>query len=299
LILRACRDEALVRDEEDWEALAAIAERMLFWCGGAIHGCRFEEDELCFAIELARAPIGSMVSHLSGAYARHLRRRRGWTGPVFKHYGAIVLDAELYLDDLVIWLHRLPEPNLLGLLESPCWTADTAYRIPGSLTWITTARVLDALGGSGTVAYRRRLARPIAPEILAVLLRPFVRRRNLSRVGDGANNRTEGTTAPNPWTCKGIAQMVAERSHISYEDMISTSRKRSVCRAKAIAAVLSTRNGASAADVARLFRRSRSALIEQVEHYRKTQPELFVDADRALDAYPARVRLPLGALEPG
>jgi hypothetical protein len=157
LILRGRRAEALVQDEEDWQALSLIAERMLFWCGGWIHGCRCEGNELRFAVETANASIASMVSHVSGAYALHLRRRRRWTGSVFKRYTAIALDAELHLDDLVIWLHRPPQPGkACHVRANICWTADAAYRIPNSLRWITTARVLDALGGSSAAAYHRR-----------------------------------------------------------------------------------------------------------------------------------------------
>jgi hypothetical protein len=48
--------------------------------------------------------------------------------------------------------------------------------------------------------------------------------------------------------------------------------------------VLATRNGATAAAAARLFNRSRSTLIEQVEHYRKIQPEWFDQAETLLEA---------------
>jgi hypothetical protein len=279
LVLRGCRAEALVQDEADWRALSMIAERMLFWCGGRIHGCRCDGNEMHFAVEPARAPMGSMVSHLSGAYAVHLRRRRGWTGEVFRHYRATPLDAELYLDDLVIWLHRPAKPRHPNNPQANCWTADAAYRTRGSLTWITTQRVLEALGGSGLVAYRRRLEQPCAPD-MAILSRP-PKRRHDSRA-DRANNEAAPATARDRPNVERIARMVAGHSHIAYEDMRSESRKRAIVKAKAIAAVLSTRNGASAAAMARLFRRSRSTLVEQVDHYRETQPQLFADAERAL-----------------
>jgi hypothetical protein len=285
LILRGRRAEALVQDEEDWQALSLIAERMLFWCGGWIHGCRCEGNELRFAVETAYASIASMVSHVSGAYAIHLRRRRGWTGRVFKRYTAIALDAELYLDDLVIWLHRPPQPgNSFQVRANLCWTADAAYRIPNSVRWITTARVLDALGGSSTAAYHRRLAQPIAPEIVKVLTRPSVRRRPLV-VPDLRPHRAREKVIADCPNFKRIAQVVAEQCGVPYECMCSQSRKRAIVKAKVIAAVLSTRYGASAAAMARLFSRSRSTLIERVEHYRRTQPALFADAERTLEAY--------------
>jgi hypothetical protein len=55
LKLRGRRPHALVQDEEDWHALSAIAERMLFWCGGSIHGCRCQANEMRFAVQMGHA----------------------------------------------------------------------------------------------------------------------------------------------------------------------------------------------------------------------------------------------------
>jgi chromosomal replication initiation ATPase DnaA len=90
--------------------------------------------------------------------------------------------------------------------------------------------------------------------------------------------------APEGSNIEKIARFVAEYSHLSYEELCSASRRRTVSKAKVLAAVLCTRKGASVAAVARLFGRSRSTLIEQAEQHRETQPQLFVHAERALEA---------------
>lgn len=79
------------------------------------------------------------------------------------------------------------------------------------------------------------------------------------------------------------ADCVARRgsSGHSYEEMCSASRRRSLTKAKAVATVLSVRSGASAATMARLFRRSRSRLSEQVEYYRQRQPRIYLEAMKA------------------
>jgi hypothetical protein len=285
LNLRGRRPQPLVQDEEDWRALSVIAKRMLFWCGGAIHGCRCEGRDMRFAVEMGHASVGAVAHHISGAYAIHVRRRRGWTGSTFNHYVAIPIDDELFLDDLVIWLHRPPaSARTEGARPSACWTADSAYLIPKSLTWITTERVLAALspGGAGRSAYIRRKTQPIAPEIMAILSGRTARR---SRQASDARRASVRREAPERSNIEMIARFVAEYSHISYEDLCSVSRKRAVSRAKVVAAVLCTRNGASVAAVARLFGRSRSTLIEQAERYHETQPQLFAHAERVLDAY--------------
>jgi transposase-like protein len=288
LHLRGREPNALVQDEEDWHALSVIAERMLFWCGGSIHGCRCEGPEMRFAVELRHASAGATAQHISGTYAIHLRRRRGWTGRIFNHYHAIPIDAELYLDELVLWLHRPPESTKAeGARSDACWTADSAYLIPKSSTWISTDRVLAALspGGAGRSAYVRRKTQPIAPEFMSILTGHTARRSQRASANDLARNTTVLRKNPDAWNIEEIAQFVAGYSRLSYEDLCSASRKRAVSRAKLVAAVLCTRNGASVAAVARLFGRSRSTLVERAERYRETQPQLFADAERALDAY--------------
>jgi transposase-like protein len=237
-----------------------------------------------FAVEMGHASAGAVAHHISGPYANHLRHRRGWTGSIFNHYVAIPVDAELFLDELVLWLHRAPESTKAqGGRTDACWTADSAYLNPNSSTWISTDRVLAALspGGVGRSAYIRRKVQPIAPEFTAILTG-----RTVHRSRHASNEEIAGRwKAPERSNIEEIAQFVAEYSRLSYQDLCSASRKRAVSKAKVLAAVLCTRNGASVAAVARLFGRSRSTLSERAEGYRETQPQLFADAERALDAY--------------
>jgi hypothetical protein len=292
LYLRGRRPQALVQDQEDWHSLSVIAERMLFWCGGSIHGCRCEGNEMRFAMQTERASVGAMAHHISGAYAAHLRRRRRWTGSIFKRYVAIPIDAELFLDDFVIWLHRPPESDETrdGITDF-CWTGDSAYLSPKSLTWITTERVLAALSpsGAGRSAYFRRKTQRVAPEILAILdgRPPRGSRQASDVVGRRATMRRE---VLEPSNIDEIARFVAEYSNIPYESMLSSSRKRAVSKAKAITAVLCARNGASVSAAARLFGRSRSTLIERADRYHETQPQLFANAEHALKVHLERTR---------
>jgi hypothetical protein len=288
LNLRGRRPHALVLDEEDWQALTDIAKRMLFWCGGSIHGCRCHGSEMRFAIQTGHSSIGAMVRHISGAYAIHLRRRRGWTGSAFNHYIATPIDGDLFLDDLVLWLHRpLQSDKPEETQADTCWTADSAYLIPNSLPWITTGRVLTALspGGAGRAVYRRLKTQPVPPAVVAILTGRAARRTRHTPAEKHAGIASLHGEAPERADIEKIAQFVAEYNHISYEDMRSASRKRVVSKAKTVATVLSARNGASVAAVARLFGRSRSTLIERAEHYRETQPQLFAHAERALGVY--------------
>jgi chromosomal replication initiation ATPase DnaA len=152
------------------------------------------------------------------------------------------------------------------------------------MPWINTDRVLSSLsvGAPGPATYRRRKLEAISPEVLESFTRPPKR----TRAEPWANHAKR---APRP-RIETIARTVAEYCKVSYEEMLTDTRKRSVSRARVITAVLATRNGATAAEAARLFNRSRSTLIEQVEHYRVTQPEIFAAAENRLEAFLAAAR---------
>jgi hypothetical protein len=266
LVLRGQTAEPLIRSEGDVKALGHIAARMLFWCGGAIYAWRSEGNEMRFALQVKHAPLGSMAHHISGAYATYMRQSRKLTGSILKHYAAVPLHDDWFLDDLVMWLHRPAEHSRL-------WTADAAYLTPHAMSWIDTGRILSALSTGSPVAatYQRRKSELIPP----IVLQQFKRRPRLLLRDTRLMQRP---------SIERIARFVAERSGVTYEEMLADTRKRAVSTARAIATVLATRNGATAAAASRLFNRSRSSLIEQVDHYRTSQPDIFTAAEQWLDA---------------
>jgi Bacterial dnaA protein helix-turn-helix len=246
LILRGRRPGALIEGEDDWRALDDIVLRMLFWCGGRVHGYRCEGNEMQFAVEPASSTIGTMAQHISSAYAVRLRRTRGWRGRTFKHYIASPLLDESLLEDLVAWLRRPIDEG-------------AAHR---QLIW-TREGVL-----------RHRDAYTVEADVAALFSRPTSRRKYTDSAGVSIDRRR-----PSP---ESVARLVAGYYGVSFDEMRSASRKRSTSKARVVAAVLCVRNGASAAAVSRLFRRSRSTLTARVEHYRRTEPGLFAEAERAL-----------------
>ena len=281
LVLRGCRGDALVDSAEDWRALGVIASRMQFWCGGAIYGCRCEGREMRFAIQVAHSSIGAMAHHISAPYALYLRQSRGIPGSVFKHYMSLPLEDDTYLDDLVLWLHRPSTPAA----TTTTWTADAAYLTPQSIPWISTARILQSLsiGAPGPATYRRRKFEPISRDAVEKFTRRARRSRKSSIGGKPSRIVGHATFAHRP-SIETISRLVAGYCNVSYEEMLTDTRKRAAGKARVITTVLATRNGATAAAAARLFNRSRSTLIEQVEHYRATQAEWFDQAEALLEA---------------
>jgi hypothetical protein len=292
LVLRTARADSLVQSDDDWRALGVITARMLFWCGGEIYACRCEGDEMRFAMQVGHSRVGSMAHHISGPYTIHLQQTRGLTGGIFRHYSAVPLRDEIFLDDLVLWLHRSSVTSSTNL---HAWTADEAYLTPHSIPWISTERVFEALspGAPAAATYRRRKSQVLRPEEIAQFtLRPQRKRQDGATpdalVPSQEEHHASMTHRPSIET---IGRLVADYCDVSYEQMLTNTRKRAESKARVITTVLATRNGATAAAAARLFNRARSTLIEQVEHYRATQPEMFAEAEALLETSLAEKRL--------
>ncbi len=237
-----------------------------------------------FAVKVAYAPIGAMAQHIAGAYGIHLRRRWKLKGNLFRHYAAFPIDGEHRLDDLVVWLHSPSAQVHAGHVEGqPYWTADAAYLNPRSMAWVSTARVLEALGrGPSAISrYRQRKMQPLDPAALADVTQRPSRRKSRMPSDESAGGVSDDLPASR-LAVEDIAVAVAWYTRVSCADMCSDSRKRTVTRAKMITAVLCTRSGISVSAVARFFNRSRSALIEQVDRYHKEHPQLFEEMQEAL-----------------
>jgi hypothetical protein len=278
LVLRAAGANALMQSDHDWRELGIIAARMLFWRGGAIYACRCESNEIRFALRADHASLGSMAHHISGAYAIYLRRKLQDSGAIFKHYLALPCDPG-YLEQLVIWLHRQPEQE-----HDRIWTTEDAYLTLGSLPWVTTGSPFPA-------AYLQRKSEPISPEAIKMFSR-LRRQRSpdaTERPSSEPIDPQHATLAHRP-SITTIAHIAAELCTVTYDDMLTTTRKRAVNKARVIAAVLATRNGAPAAAAAELFNRSRSSLFEQVEYYRVHQPQIFAQAEAVLESLERRDR---------
>jgi hypothetical protein len=279
LILRAAGANALMQSDQDWRELGIIAARMLFWRGGAIYACRCDCSEIRFAVQVAHASLGSMAHHISGAYAIYLRRKLKQSGAIFKHYSALSCDPD-YLDQLVFWLHRQPQEE-----HDRIWTTEDAYLTLGSLPWVTTGSPFPA-------AYLQGKSEPISPEAIKMFSRGLRRPRFLDdtqRLLSEPIDPQHATLAHRP-SITSIAHLAAELCKVTYDEMLTSTRKHAMNKARVITAVLATRNGATAAAAARLLNRSRSSLIEQVEYYRVHQPQIFAQAEAVLESLAPRDR---------
>lgn len=134
-----------VADRRAWEALVAEGiERF----DHRIHGFCWMNDHVQMAVEVGDVPLSRVMQNLSFRYTRHYNGRHGTDGPLFHgRYKAILIDPDVYLNDLVRYIHN--NPVRAGKAKSAAdhkWSSHAAYLGNDDRDWVTTDRVLDSFG---------------------------------------------------------------------------------------------------------------------------------------------------------
>ena len=254
VMLRGCRAEALVRDEEDRRKMIGSIESMLFWCGGRVFGCRCEADRLDLLLEPAHVPPGGMMRYVTVSYALYLNRARGQSGQVFRPLQVYLLQRA-FRTEFVLWLHRP--------LAGAGWSADAAYVEPQRMPWVDTETVLEELGrGPGARRqYRALRARGIEEE-LAVAFESS--RNTLSHVHTAVRPALTMRKRRQRALLRSVVRHVAQHEAVGPEELASRSRARRLCRARCLVTLVAVRFGVALTTIADLLDRDGSTLEESV-----------------------------------
>ena len=272
VVLRGCRPEALVRDEDDWRKMADGIATMLFWCGGRILGLRCEADRLELAIETALVPLGNMLRYVTVPYALHFNRARSRDGRVFRPMQVYRLQRA-FRTDFILWLHR---PLTRG-----GWTADEAYRDPASMPWVDAAAVLDELGrGPGARRQYRSLRARGVEEELALAFGSL--RATLPHIRHQVRPAPALRKQRQRVLLRSVLRFVVEHQEVSALELVSRSRARRICHARCLMTLVAVRCGVSLAMVGALLGRDGSTLQESVLRLRARDPEGLLSAAEAI-----------------
>ncbi|MBI2891413.1 MAG: transposase [Nitrospirae bacterium] len=122
-----------------------------------------------------RGNLSRVMRHVDGVYTQRFNRERGRDGPLFRgRYKAIVVDAEVYLLQLVRYIHL--NPVEAGVVRSPvdyAWSSCRLYRMRSGASWLAREEVLSRF--SSLPAFERFVA-----EGNEKSLHEFYRRRRYS-----------------------------------------------------------------------------------------------------------------------
>ena len=274
VMLRGCRAESLVQDEEERRKMIGSIESMLFWCGGRVYGCRCEADRLDLLLEPVHVPPGGMMRYVTVSYALYLNRARGRRGQVFRPLQVFLLQRA-FRTEFVLWLHRP--------LAGAGWSADAAYLEPQRMPWVDSESVLEELGrGPGARRqYRALRARGIEEELAAAFESA---RDTLSHVHTAVRPARTMRKRRQHALLRSVIRHVAQHESVALEELASRSRARRLCRARCLVALAAVRCGVALTTIADVLGRDGSTLEEAVLRQRAHDPSGLLSAVEAIVA---------------
>lgn len=240
-------------------------------------------ESLHLVVEINQRPVANFMRDLMWRYSRSPWERGTDGRPWFRErYRATLVQAEIYLEHLIRYVHYLPVRA--GLTPHPDvypYSSHHAYRGRRSGPPVHTRKLLGLLGcqAADRAAYIRAMAEapPESSEALFERGKPdtpgvvgdkeFLSQRSITM--------TLHSPSPARFIEKLIAQ-IAEHQALSVSDICSKSRRRELVIARAQIVWLAMRwNLATLTDVARHLHHSPSAMTRAVTRYRIARPELF------------------------
>ena len=110
-----------------------------------IHAYCLMTNHLHLAVQVGEVSLSRIMQNVSFRYTRYLNRRRNQVGHVFQgRYKALLIDADMYLLELVRYIHNNPvRAAMVNSPEQYLWSSHSAYLGKVSVSWLTTDWVLS------------------------------------------------------------------------------------------------------------------------------------------------------------
>lgn len=173
-ILRGNHREAIFHRPADYQAFEELVALYLERYEARLHAYCWMPNHVHLAVQVGRAPLGSLIQAVASVYARRKQRCIPTTGHLFeRRYRAKLVQFDAYLLALVRYIHRNPvRAGLVGDPSEYVWSSHRAYLGLARRSWLLTEPTLLLLGG-GTCAsmhvYRRFMGEEPDPEELTAV----------------------------------------------------------------------------------------------------------------------------------
>lgn len=173
-ILRGNHREAIFHRPADYQAFEELVALYLERYEARLHAYCWMPNHVHLAVQVGRAPLGSLMQAVASVYARRKQRCIATTGHLFeRRYRAKLVQFDAYLLALVRYIHRNPvRARLVGDPSEYGWSSHRAYLGLARRSWLLTEPTLLLLGG-GTCAskhvYRRFMGEEPDPEELTAV----------------------------------------------------------------------------------------------------------------------------------
>jgi putative transposase len=255
------------------QILADLIAEVIARFDARLHAYCFMTNHIHALIQVSDIPLGRLMLHIAGRYARTIQAPLHTTGHLFeKRYHPVVVDADEYLLEVLRYIHLNPvRANMVTTPDDYPWSSHHAYLGERDEAWVTTDFALALFHSDRQLAvaeYRRFVQEETGEQVS-----PFANcnpgdRRILG--GDDFAAKTLGDSW-RPRSRKTLEEVIEEACAmfgVSADILASSSRSASVVRARAwVAHQARMLRIASLAAVARRLNRDESSLRHGVREY--------------------------------
>lgn len=278
--LRGNHRQAIFHRDADRDLLDGIVADSLTMTASRLHAYCWMTNHVHLLVQVSDVPLGKFVLRVASQYARRIQARMETTGHLFeRRYHAMLVDADAYLLTLVRYIHMNPvRGGLVSEAGQYPWSSHRDYLGQRERSWLQTTfalRLLSTDGAASRRAYRMFMAEPGAPSWGSEPLVPNPGNRQV--LGDDSFAARMGITTRRPRSAKTLDMLIAEccgRFHATPEALLSSSRDRALCSARAwLANEAVAGRIASISAVARRLARSETAVRQLVKRRSNSPPK--------------------------
>ena len=125
---RGRRAENIFKDEKDYAMFVELLQEASVAWNVRISAYCLMPNHYHLLIQTPEANIARCMRHISGVYTQKFNRRHGFDGPLFRgRYKSILIDADIYLLQLVRYVHRNPLKAGLCDMDKYKWSSHKGY----------------------------------------------------------------------------------------------------------------------------------------------------------------------------
>lgn len=268
-VLRGNHRQTIFGSSDDYRCFEDIVARAVERYGANLFAYCWMTNHVHLAIQVAEAPLGSVMAIVASRYARAKQRAVATTGHLFeRRYRARLIDADRYLLALVRYIHLNPvRARMVADPRDYRWSSHRAYLGASCPDWLRVEPALGLLGSTVDVAraeYLRLMHEAPAD----------TDREQLSVIGRSGRPRCGTDDSPaatpraarivkSPRSLEAIAAEVVQAHAVTMEELQSRRRRADLVQARGEIARRALRDGAAnLSQVARYLNRAPSGISD-------------------------------------
>jgi len=266
VIARGNERKAVFRNDRDRERYLELLARYRRRFGFKVLAYCLMDNHVHLALERGPVELSRIMRSVQASYAQWFNFRHGRVGHLFQgRYKALLVQKDRYLLALIRYVHENPvTARMVERPEQYVWSSDRAYRRGHGPEWLDLDGVLAVFGRRRKLAaagYRRFMGQEIEEPYRWIKEVGQAIKGDEEFVVDVLKQSEEKPIRKLGLKPERIAAVVAPAYGLRVSELMTSSRRRDLARARVIAAYLGRREaGIPVAQMARFFDREESTI---------------------------------------